>query len=157
MFVPMIILRTDSFIDGISNFPTLLYFSVHGTVILIYSWKRKDVETKKINNFIFRTFSIIAILGIFFVVGYQVFYGFFINAILHPSETTHWGLYIGDANQDTINNPAFPPVKLGQYMTLAQASIMMWFMILIFLFGPRVNRALTETFEDNDVIVNTQE
>ena len=155
IYVPALILKSDSIVDGVSNFPTLFFFAIYAIVILLYTLKRKTVDSKKFSKYLYQTFAWIAIVGIFFVVGYQFIYGFFINAILNPGDTTHWGLYVGDGG--TVDGSAFPAIAKSQYMTLAQASIVMFTFTAVFFALPALNYLLTKKFEGNNPIRDTQE
>lgn len=54
-FIPLLVLSqvfaTDSLLDGLSNYPTLVFFVVYGMIVAGYWFKRKKLTTiKKINN-----------------------------------------------------------------------------------------------------------
>ncbi|WKX02220.1 APC family permease [Candidatus Mycoplasma mahonii] len=155
VFIPTIILNSDSIVDGISNFPTLFMFAIYGITILLYVLKRDKLENEKQNSIMFKTFAWIAIIGIALVITYQLIYGFFIQSILYPGKTTHWGLYIGDSG--TINGYAFPTISKAGYMTYAQASIVYFTFLGIFMGGPFLNRYLSKKFEKIEVIIDTQD
>ena len=155
--IPASILNSDAIVDGISNFPTLFFFGIYGLVILLYTLKRNSFETTKMNKILFNAFAWVAIVGIAFVVGYQLTYGFFINAILHPTERTHWGLYVGDKSGTGV---AFPSRwteagGIAVEMTLAQASIVMFSMAAMLSSAPYINMFITKKFENNNVIIDT--
>ena len=156
--IPAIVLNSDSIIDGISNFPTLFFFAIYGIVILLYTLKRNKIsDTKKMNKVLFGVFAWTAIIGITFVVGYQLIYGFFIEAILHPGTVTHWGLFVGDSHAPDKNLPAFPTqVGVGTYISLAQASIVMFSFLAMFFVFPALNYLLKRKVEKEEVFINTQ-
>ncbi len=89
--VPSIILDKDYLFDGFSNFPTLFFFVIYGIVIFKYTLKRKTFETKKINKYIFNVAAWIAIIGIFFVIGYLFFGHFIVDTIIHTKAHSSWG------------------------------------------------------------------
>lgn len=91
--VPSAIVNTDAFIDGISNFPTTIFFSLYATIILatLINRKTKKVNVKKVFGFI--PMAIIAIIGCYFVSGFQIFYTFLIQTIINPNEQLKWGLF----------------------------------------------------------------
>ena len=156
--IPAIIFNSDSIVDGMSNFPTLFFFAIYALVILLYTVRRDSFKTTKTNTILFKTFAWIAIVGIVFVVGYQLTYGFLINAILNPAETTHWGLFAGDVATDGKVFPTKFDVAQGQgvEMTLAQSSIVMFALSAVFFIAPTINLLLTRKYENNNVIVETQ-
>ena len=135
--VTTIPLKSDSPVDGLSNFSTLFFFGIYGTVILLYTLKREKHETIKLNNILYKIFAWIAIVGIAFFVGYELIYGFFIEAILHPHESSHWGLFA------------------GRSLEMWEASIVFFSMVLLFSAGPFINKWLTKKFESNDVHIDT--
>ena len=94
--IPAMILNTDTFIDGVSNFPVISFFGIYAWVILKYTLQRKRFSTHKINNILFYTMSWLAIIGITFFVGYEVIYDFMVGAWMHQfAEVKGWGLYVG--------------------------------------------------------------
>ncbi len=97
-FIPSCILNTDALIDGISNFPTTIFFGFYGAIILgslVNRWTN-HVKVEKIKGFI--PMAIIAVIGCFFVCGFQVFYTFFAQTIINPNEILHWGLFSNQGN-----------------------------------------------------------
>lgn len=68
-FIPLLVLSqvfaTDSLLDGLSNYPTLVFFVVYGMIVVGYWFKRKKLTTiKKINNKFFWVTSVISVAGI---------------------------------------------------------------------------------------------
>lgn len=97
-FIPSSILNSDALIDGVSNFPTTIFFGFYGAIILgtlINRWTNK-VKVEKIKGFI--PMAVIAVIGCFFVCGFQVFYTFFAQTIINPYEVLHWGLFSNQGN-----------------------------------------------------------
>ena len=94
LLIPSSILNTDAFIDGMSNFPTLFMFAIYGTIILsgFINRFKKRIYILKIPGFMI--VAPIAILGCYLAFGYQFFYYFSVNAILHPLEKINWGLFL---------------------------------------------------------------
>ncbi|WP_168380667.1 APC family permease [Mycoplasma todarodis] len=89
--IPSIILNKSYLFDGFSNFPTLFFFVIYGIIIFKYSLKRKRMKTKKINKFIFYTSACIAVVGIFFVVGYLLIGHFIVDTIINIHAQSSWG------------------------------------------------------------------
>lgn len=91
--IPSTILNTDAFIDGLSNFPTTIFFSFYATIILATLINRftKKIPVIKIKFFV--PMAIISIIGCYFVTGFQIFYTFFAKTIIDPNQTLAWGLF----------------------------------------------------------------
>lgn len=140
--LPAAIMNSDVIIDGASNMPTLFFFAVYGTTILLYIIKRGKMETKKMNKFIFYTFAIFAVLGITIGVGYQLFYGFFIEAIMHQDLQTHWGLYAANSYDGKFTTFNAMPFYLS--------------MLVIFFAAPIISLTLSKTIEKRTPIIDTQ-
>ena len=142
VYLPTIIWNTGAFVDGISNFPSIFSFSIYAIIILFYIIKRQKTKTKKINNWLFTFFSLIAVTGILLLVSYQTIYNFFIRSIIDPNWTTHWGLFLaGD-----------PRPKIVGW----QASVMFFSFITIYISFPVINYYLAKRIEKNNVCINTQ-
>ena len=135
--IPAIIINSDSIIDGVSNFPTLFFFAIYAIIILLYTLKRKDIKTKKMNNIVYYIFAWIAIIGIIFVVGYQLIYAFYIGALIDGTQDSHWGLF-------AQNNYIFK---------MWQASIVMFAFLLIFFLMPLINIMLIRHSEKMGIII----
>lgn len=93
LMIPSVIFNTDAYIDGISNFPTTLFFAIYATVILfgLINRKTNKVQVNKMKGFTF--FGIIAVLGCYFVSFFQFIYTFFIRTIIEPDTLISWGLF----------------------------------------------------------------
>ena len=144
--IPAIILNSDGYVDAISNFPTLFMFAFYGLIIFLYTIKRKQQKTKKINNILFYSMAFIAILGIFFVVGYQFFYGMTVSLLLDPNGDSHAGLFM-PGKRSTPNNIAFLNKELA---------ILFFATFVIFVALPFINYALIKYFEKRDPIKATE-
>lgn len=94
MLIPSAITNTDSYIDLLSNFPTLFYFSIYGSIVLMGFINRftKKVPVKKVKGFLF--FAPISIIGCYLVFGYQFFYGMLIQPIMHPNDLVSYGVFL---------------------------------------------------------------
>lgn len=142
VYVPVIILNTDAYVDGISNFPSVFSFAMYAIIILFYTLKRKKYSTSKINGLLFKTFAWIAIIGILLLVSYQTIYNFFIQTLINHNWKTNWGLFLS-SNQN-------------QKMFGWEASIMFFSFITIYISFPVINYFLAHKFEKNNVCINTQ-
>ena len=140
--LPAAIMNSDVMIDGASNMPTLFFFAIYGATILLYTINRGKMETKKMNKFIYYTFAILAILGITIGVGYQLFYGFLIEAIMHHDVQTHWGLYAPNSYD-------------GKFSTF---DAMPFYLVMITLFFaiPVVSLTLSKLIEKRTPVIDTQ-
>lgn len=63
---------TDVFVDGISNYTTLVFFIIYGSVIALYTFKRHRFELTRINSPLFYVSSILAIVSIVVLEGFYV-------------------------------------------------------------------------------------
>lgn len=152
--IPASILNSDSIIDGVSNFPTLFFFGIYGLIIALYTLKRKEMDTRKMNNILFKIVSLTAIIGIVFVVGYQVFYGFSIASLHDMQGTSHWGLFAGDLGGSGYF-PSTTQLDFGVQMSKLQTLFVFFAFLFFFFYFPKLNRIATNSFEDNDVYIDT--
>ena len=125
LLVPSVIVNSDDFFAGVSNFPTLFMFAIYGTVVLggIINRFTKKVYVNKIKGFL--VMAPISVLGCYLAFGYQFFYAFSVNAFIHPFANANWGLFL--TNGYVTKN----------YMAL------IWFftMIIFFVVVPFINDA----------------
>lgn len=120
--IPSVILNTDAFIDGASNFPTLFMFAIYGSVVLKTWFNRfsKRVHVNKIPGFIVT--APLAAAGCYLAFGYQFFYYFSIKVFVDPTPV-NWGLFAS-----------------GGYTTSAISSMIVFFvMIAVFVTFPFIN------------------
>ncbi len=98
LFIPSAIIDSDAFVDGVSNFPTTIFFGFYGLIILgtLINRKTNKVKVEKVKGFV--PMAVIAIIGCFFVSGFQIFYTFFAQTIINPNEVLHWGLFSNAGN-----------------------------------------------------------
>lgn len=91
--IPSMVKNTDAYIDGLSNFPTTLFFGFYGLAILggLINRKTKKVHVYKIFGFYFT--APIAIIGCLFVLGFQIFYTFSFRNINEANFDSQWGLF----------------------------------------------------------------
>ncbi len=99
--IPSIVKNTDSIVDCFSNFPTTLFFGVYGIAILggLINRKTKKVSVNKI--FGFWVTAPIAIIGCFFVFGFQTFYTFSFQNITAANNVSVFGAF---KNELSITN-----------------------------------------------------
>ncbi|NQZ65677.1 MAG: APC family permease [Mycoplasmatales bacterium] len=140
--IPSLVLDTDTIVDAFSNFPTLFFFGIYGTTILLYNRKRDEMTNRKINNILYLSMSWMAIGSIFFVVLYQFAYGMTIQLFLDAHGNSHAGL--------------FAPSGIGALQNWQLGTILLA-VIPIFAGAPILNLVLAKKFEQNEVIVNTFE
>ncbi len=93
LVIPSTIINSDAIVDIVSNFPTTFFFAVYATIILagLINRKTKKVEVIKIKGFI--PMAVIAVIGCYFVSGFNIFYAFLIHPLINPHELTLWGLF----------------------------------------------------------------
>jgi len=87
---------TDAFVDGISNFPTMFFFLIYGSLIMGTLWNRKTKKIKVKNKKFFMILGPIAVIEILTIFSYLFFYWFLINPILlssDPDVNYGWGLF----------------------------------------------------------------
>ncbi|MEG2801978.1 MAG: APC family permease [Malacoplasma sp.] len=92
MLIPSAIINTDVLVDGMSNYPTLFFFLVYGLVIffaLLNRWKKK-INVNKVRLFI--PISIISLIGIIIIFGYQIFYENLAKLIIDYKQPISWGV-----------------------------------------------------------------
>ena len=123
--------KGDAIVDGLSNFTTVFMFLVYGFVIFKYTLKRDSFDSKKLNKKLFLAFAWAAIIGTTLIIGYQIFYGFLIDPILHPTHLvkgvavdndSHWGLFYSEGA-----------------MSVRKTIWVMLSMLVVFMVGPLVN------------------
>ena len=139
--IPPIAIGSDALLDGVSNFPTVIFFGYYAVIIFLYLRKRDQMKTKKINNILFKVSAWIAVVGIAFFIGYTILYEYFIAAIVSPTDQLSWGLM----HQQTGSSPALR----------WQGAIYMFVFVGMFFVFPIINKFLTKKFEDNDVYIDT--
>lgn len=102
MLIPSAITNNDGYIDLISNFPTLFYFAIYGSIVLMGFVNRftKKVEVKKIKGFL--VFAPISVIGCYLVFGYQFFYGMLVSPILNPNSVSSFGVFLSSG---TLRSP----------------------------------------------------
>ncbi len=124
LIIPSAISNNDSYVDGISNFPTLFFFAIYGLVILgaIANRFTKKIPVDKVPGFLF--VAPIAVIGCALVFFYQFFYAFIIQAIMNPNDVMAWGLF---ANQS------------GYQVHEWQAALVFFSMFVAFISIPFIN------------------
>ena len=139
--IPSLIMNKDFLIDEFTNFPTLLFFGVYGLTILFYTLKRdKFFDTKKVSKRLFQFASWSAVIGIFFIMGWQIFYTQTLDLWQNPN------VYIdevGWAQKIKIGEQLFNKTHLF----LINASF--W---TIFLLLPVINSRLMKKYEKIDPV-----
>lgn len=93
IFIPSSINNTDAYMDGITNFPTTIFFGIYGIAIIggIWNRKTKKIETKKVKGFLL--FAPIGAFGCMFIFLFQSFYTFTFRNIIEANQNANWGLF----------------------------------------------------------------
>lgn len=137
--VPTIVLNTDSVLDGVSNFPALFFFGMY-SVIISFALVNHFTDKIKVQKMkIFPYVAIVAIIGCAFVLGYNMFYEFFIHTILNPHQTISWGIF-----------------KKEQGLERWIGAIIFWSGLILFITMPFINDLLIKNFrkvEDNTRLI----
>lgn len=139
-FVILIVLSqifaTDVLLDGLSNYPTLIFFVVYGMIVAGYWFKRKKLKTiKKINNKFFWVTSVVSVVGI----GVSILF-WIASQIYEMTYATTSGIGWGGFNaNDFTFSPVVPLLVVLPY--------------LLFMFGAHfLNIYLTKKYEKRDVV-----
>ena len=139
--IPSLILNKDFLIDEFTNFPTLLFFGVYALTIFFYLLKRDNfADTKKVSNKLFKITSWTAVIGIFFIMGWQVFYTQTLDLWQNPNvfiDGIGWAQIIGKGEKIFNNTHLFI------------INVLFW---TVFLFLPFINSWLMKKFENTDPI-----
>ena len=100
--LPSMIMNTDAYIDGFSNFPTTIFFGIYGLAILggIINRKTNKVQVNKITGFYIT--APIAVIGCFFVLLFQTFYTFSFRNINEANTNANWGLFYKGTTEVTV-------------------------------------------------------
>lgn len=117
----------DAFVDGFSNYATLFFFFIYGLIVLftLINHITNKVKVNKFNTYFFVPISIISLIGITIVFGYQFFYENIVRVFLDPNYHSSWGVLFGPSN----------PFKLK----LWEVSIVFFIMLLLFMLLPIIN------------------
>ena len=95
MFIPSIILNTDSLIDGFSNLVVVYFFMVYTLTIYMF-WKNKYLVDPKFqensNKVRYSILVWVSISTVFLAIGLNLFFLFF-NAVNEIDHKSSWGLY----------------------------------------------------------------
>ncbi|PAK21192.1 hypothetical protein CJJ23_03200 [Mycoplasmopsis agassizii] len=140
IWLPAFIFNSDAFIDGATNWPTLLFFFNYAIIMGLYAYKRfkghfKEGEIKKINNVVFYGSTIIAIFLIAVAVIAYI-YSTVSAAAIEPNESAGWGFFA---------DGGFKATKFLQF-------IMFIAFTFIMLLAPFVNALLIKAIEKRDVV-----
>lgn len=130
--------NTDSFWDAASNIATLIFFLNYGVVILMYLLKRDKLEvTDKMKDRTFKIVSWIAVVSIFAIYGYMIFYSFSTELFMHWKEDAKgFGFYAGHQSASIQNWEYF---------------IILWGGLAVFASFPFINKFLVHKFEKRSV------
>ena len=138
MGIPAIVTNNDAYIDGFSNFPTLFFFAIYGTTILFYTLKRSHFATKnKFNNVFYNIFAWAAIIGIYSLVAYSLFYNLSTRVwfdSVHAAKGSSWGLFQQGENTG------------WKQVTSMHESVLFMILLVIFFIGPYINYILIKKY-----------
>ncbi|PAF54844.1 APC family permease [Mycoplasmopsis agassizii] len=140
IWLPAFIFNSDAFLDGATNWPTLLFFFNYAIIMGLYAYKRfkghfKEGEIKKINNVVFYGSTIIAI-SLIAVAVIAFIYSTVSTAAIDPEGSASWGLF-ADGGFKATNFLRF---------------ILFIAFTFIMLLAPFVNALLIKAIEKRDVI-----
>lgn len=103
-WIPAMIMSNDGVLDGVANFPTVFFFIIYATTILLYTIKRlknkKELKTllnssaKFGNDILFYVSAFVAVVGIFVGIG-ATFVVVFQKAINGIANESSWGAFVG--------------------------------------------------------------
>lgn len=129
MMIPCTILDSDVLVDGMSNFPTLFFFAVYGSLVLFGLINRKSKKVKVIQIKLFIPISIIALLGIAVAFGYQIFYENFAKIFINANASISWGVLMSK----------------GETFKVWQGAIVFFLSLAIFFLIPTINNLLIKS------------
>ncbi|MGL5617779.1 MAG: APC family permease [Metamycoplasmataceae bacterium] len=91
-YVPAMIMNSDAFIDGLSNFPTFFFFFIYSILIFLY-WKNIFTKTKSMHGkkpWIYTTLVFVSVVGVNLSMILSVIF-VFEGAINNPTKEFSWG------------------------------------------------------------------
>ncbi len=99
ILIPTILMNSDNFVDGMSNYIVFFFFLVYATLIFLY-WKNiyiKKTTHKSKYPWIYSIFVFISIIGVFLSMLLSLIF-VILSAIQDKNGNSNWGLYINDAS-----------------------------------------------------------
>ena len=137
--IPAMILNSDAIVDVYSNYPTLFFFGIYGLVIILYLFKRNQInDTNKMSTLSFKIFSIFASATIFLILGFVIF----------GSETL-------DAWKDSTANSGSGLFKTPVSISKIERFSIFFVFLVIFFSAPYLNLFLSKKYENNDVYIDS--
>ena len=144
-YIPVIVMNSDAFLDGLTNFPVLFFFFVYAIMILLY-WKNIFMKKKLVNGknrWGYTTLVLITVIGVFIAMSLSIIF-VIVSAVSDPGGEASWGL--------------FRPDK-GTYMIISNLMIAIIHLVfaMLFLLLPLINYSLfrmkneKNIFEDIDI------
>lgn len=144
IYLPAAILNTDKVIDGVSNFPTVYFFGLHGVTITLYLLKRfKDPEyvkenrgsvKKGLNNFLIYSTGVLAAFGMIAVT--IISFVLLFIGISQGKSNQSWGFLLGN----------------GVEITLV-VELLFWLAYLLLLIAlPLLNWVVVKALEKRDLV-----
>lgn len=136
MFIPAVILKTDSIIDGFSNLVVVYFFLVYIFVIFLF-WKNIYLNDRSFQNESKKAYTVLvfaSIAGVVLALGANFFFVIF-DAITDPWSPSSWGLLL-------VNKP-----KEGFFVNKLVVLITYLVVTPIFFLIPLLNFKLIEKIE----------
>ncbi|MGL6125022.1 MAG: APC family permease [Metamycoplasmataceae bacterium] len=96
-YIPAIVMGSDSFVDGLSNFPTLFFFFVYAIIIFLY-WKNIFIKNKNIQGnrpWIYTTLVFTSVIGVGLSMMLSIIF-VFVSAIEDPHGSSAWGFLMSE-------------------------------------------------------------
>ncbi|TDO20488.1 amino acid transporter [Mycoplasma testudineum] len=144
VFVPSLIYKTDDFVDGASNWPTVFFFNIYALIMIFYLYQKiwgklKPVDIKKVTKkyWIYIFVTIIAILLIM-VIEFGLLYKYFYDGIINSFASNPWEGFFSNPGYYNPNNI----VQLSFYL----------FFLFLFLTLPYLNLFLIKKVERREII-----
>ncbi len=95
-YIPTIIMGSDAFLDGLTNFPVLFFFFIYSIMIFLY-WKnifmKQKVKQGK-NRWGYTILVFVSVIGVFLAMSLSVVF-IMLSAIVDPWVPSSWGLFGG--------------------------------------------------------------
>ncbi|MGL5643287.1 MAG: APC family permease [Metamycoplasmataceae bacterium] len=134
-YVPAMIMNSDAFIDGLSNFPTFFFFFIYSILIFLY-WKNIFTKTKSMHGkrpWIYTTLVFISVISVSFSMLLSAIF-VFVSAISDPTGNFSWGFLY-----DTVK------------ITNLIAAILYLVFAIIFVILPVINYMLFRMNNENNI------
>ncbi|MGL5308896.1 MAG: APC family permease [Metamycoplasmataceae bacterium] len=91
-YIPAMIMNSDAFVDGLSNFPTFFFFFIYSILIFLY-WKNIFTKNKSMHGkrpWIYTSLVFISVISVSFAMILSTIF-VFVGAINDPFDNYSWG------------------------------------------------------------------